>query len=106
MFMPVRDTMAFVSVLSQCAVGRVRHCPYAACGFQRLKFVSRPPIAFFARAMQFAMMRAAKRDRKFIADLLAEPTRLRKTQVVRIARLAPADEAGLLRHEPKMLLVP
>ena len=42
------------------------------------------------------MMHAAERDRKFITDLLPEPARLCKTQVVWVAGLAAADKAGLL----------
>jgi hypothetical protein len=56
--------------------------------------------------VQFAVMRPAERDREFITDLLAEPARLRKTQMVRVAGLAAADEAGLFRNEPQMLPVP
>jgi hypothetical protein len=45
------------------------------------KSVSRPPVPFLAGAVQFAMMRAAERDRKFIADLLPKSARLRKAMV-------------------------
>jgi hypothetical protein len=85
--------------LSGCAVDRVRRRPQAACRFERLKAVSRPPFAFFPGAVQFAMMRPAERDRKFIADLLSEPARLRKAKMVRVAGLTAANEAGLLRHK-------
>ena len=51
-------------------------------------------------------MCAAKRDGEFIADLLSKSARLRKTQMVRVTGLAAADEAGLLRDKPQMLLVP
>src|SRR6266403_681472 len=60
------------------------HRPQAACGFERLKAVSRPPIPFLAGAVQFAMMRAAKRDGKFVADFLPKSALLRKTQMVLI----------------------
>ena len=52
------------------------------------------------------MMGAAQRDREFIADLLPEPARLRKAQVVRVAGLTAADEAGLFGDKAQMLLVP
>ena len=52
------------------------------------------------------MVCPAQRDREFVADLLSQAARLRKTQVVRVTGLAAADEAGLFRNEPQMLLVP
>ena len=66
----------------------------------------RPPVRFLAGAVQFAMVCPAQRDREFVADLLSQSARLRKTQVVRVTGLAAADEAGLFRDEPQMLLVP
>ena len=51
------------------------------------------------------MMRPAKRDSVFVADLLAEPPRLRKTQMVRVAGLAAADQAGLFGYKAQVLLV-
>jgi hypothetical protein len=41
------------------------------------------------------MVPTAKWHREFIADLEADSSRLRKTQVMRIGRLPPADDAGL-----------
>ena len=80
--------------------------PQAACKFQRLKSVSRPPISFLAGAVQFAMMCPAQRDSEFVADLLSEPARLRKAKMVRVGRFASADEAGSFGHKPQMLFVP
>ena len=82
------------------------HRPQAACGFERLKAVSRPPIPFLAGAVQFAMMRAAKRDGKFVADFLPKSALLGKTQVVRVAGLPAADKAGLPGYKAQMLLIP
>ncbi len=82
------------------------HRPQAACGFERLKAVSRPPIPFLAGAVQFAMMRAAKRDGKFVADFLPKSALLGKTQVVRVAGLPAADKAGLFGYKAQMLLIP
>jgi len=62
----------------------------AACGFERLKAVSRPPIRFLAGAMLFAMKRPAERDREFIADLLPKLARPGKAQTVRDAGIATA----------------
>jgi hypothetical protein len=45
--------------------------------------------------VQFAMMRPAQRNGEFVAYLLAKPVSLRESQVVRIAGLSPADEAGM-----------
>ena len=49
--------------------------------------------------MLFAMMRPAERDREFIADLLSKPARPGKAQMVRVAGIAAADKAGLLRYK-------
>ena len=51
-------------------------------------------------------MRSAERHRKFITDLLSQSARLRKTQMVRVAGLSAADEAGLSGHKAQVLLVP
>jgi hypothetical protein len=61
---------------------------------------SRPPIDFLTGAVQFAMVSAAQWHGKFVADLEAETARLGKAQMVRVAGLAPADEAWLFGHEP------
>src|SRR5579859_6178302 len=84
----------------------MRQSPQAACGFQRLKAVSRPPVPFLAGAVQFTVMRPAKRNCEFIADLVSKSAGLCETQVVRVAGLATADEAGLCRHKAQMLFVP
>jgi hypothetical protein len=84
----------------------VRHGPEVACRFEGLKAVSQPPIAFLAGAVQFTVMCSAKRDREFVADLLTEPALLRKAQMVRVAGLAAADEAGLPGDKAQVLLVP
>ena len=56
-------------------------------------------------AMQLLMMFAAEWDRKFVADLASERSRLGKFEVVRIARLAPADQARLRGDKPQMGLI-
>lgn len=66
----------------------------------------RPPVRFLAGAVQFAMVCPAQRDREFVTDLEAETAGLRQPQMVRVTGLAAADEAGLFRNEPQMLLVP
>jgi hypothetical protein len=55
--------------------------------------------------MQFSVMRAAKGDRKLIADLLSQSARLRKPQMMRVAGLPPADEAGLFCHKAQVVTV-
>ena len=52
--------------------------------------------------MQFAVMRAAKRDRKLVADLLSQSARLRKPQMMGIAGLPAADKAGLFGHKAQV----
>ena len=71
----------------------------------RLDPGSRPPIHFLAGAVQFAMMRPAQRHRELVTDLLCQTAGLREPQMMRIAGLASADQAGLLGDEPEMDLV-
>jgi hypothetical protein len=55
--------------------------------------------------MKLPMMPAAERDREFIAGFKAYSSRLSKPQMMRIARLSAADQAGLRRNELQMRLV-
>ena len=50
-------------------------------------------------------MQRANRHGKFIGDLAAESTWLGKLQVVRLAGLPPADEAGLAGDKAEVILV-
>src|SRR4051812_29297343 len=49
------------------------------------------------------MMRPAQRHRVLVTDLLAKTMRLGKAHMVRIAGLAPADEARLLGDKAQVL---
>ena len=55
--------------------------------------------------MHRTMMPATERDRELIADLAAERTRLGKSEVVGIRRLAAAHQARLLGDIAKVLPV-
>lgn len=55
-----------------------------------------PPGGFIAEAMDFAVVAATERDRKFITDFAAECRGLRKAQMVSISGPPAADEARLL----------
>jgi hypothetical protein len=52
--------------------------------------------------MNLAMMTAAERHGELIADFETQGSGLRKPQVMRIARLPAADEAGLRGNKPQM----
>ena len=52
------------------------------------------------------MMAAAQRDDEFVAHLAPERTMLREPKVMRIRRLAPTNQTGLLGHEFAVGLVP
>lgn len=54
-----------------------------------------PPSRFVAGIMQLAVMTAAKWDSEFIAHLEAKRSGLRKAEMMWVAGLAAADEAGL-----------
>ena len=51
------------------------------------------------------MMTAAERDGEFVADLAGERPALGKAQVMGIARLTAADDAGLLRDEAHVVAI-
>ena len=55
--------------------------------------------------MQFAVMRAAKRDRKLITDLLSQSAGLRKPQMMSVAGLPATDETGLFGHKAQVVTV-
>ena len=57
-----------------------------------------PPGPLIAGAMDGAVMRAAERDRKFIACFAAERARLHKSDVMRIRGFAAAQQARLLHY--------
>ena len=79
--------------------------PEPARDIDRLDADSRPPIDFLAGPVQLPMMRATQRHRELVADLEAEPAGLCEPQMVRVAGLAAADEAGLFGHKAQVLLV-
>src|SRR5262245_13320677 len=58
-----------------------------------------PQTALVAGAMDRAMMDTAERHGELIAGLAAERARLQVPQMVRVAWLAPADQAGLLGEQ-------
>ena len=68
---------------------------HAGC-FGRIYPGSLPPRGFIAAPMNLAMMASAQRDGELVADLAAKGAGLRKAEVVRVRRLAAADQARLL----------
>jgi hypothetical protein len=76
--------------------------PELSGDFQSIDFLTFPPGDFVAGLVQLAMMTAAERYGELVADLHADGARLCKTQVMRIARLPTADEAGLGGDEFEM----
>jgi hypothetical protein len=79
--------------------------PQRACRHTRIDASRCPPSRLVTIAMDFAMMAAAEGYGKFVACLAAKCARLGKTNVVRIRRRAPANQAGLLRYEQYVLAV-
>ena len=51
------------------------------------------------------MMAPAQRYREFVADFAAESLILRKAQMMGVARLTTADQAGLLGDKPHMIAI-
>src|SRR6516165_8761362 len=64
-----------------------------------------PPGGLIATAMHLAVMSAAKRNRKLVADLAAECRYLRKPQVVSISGASAANQTGLLGNRCNVLAV-
>jgi hypothetical protein len=69
----------------------VRFQPKLARQADRLEIGFRLPVDFLTDAGQFAMVNAVVRDGNLVADLEAEPTRLREPKMMGIARLTPSD---------------
>jgi hypothetical protein len=61
----------------------------------RLDAVLTPPSAFIAAPMQFAVMHPAQWHGELVTNPLSESARLRKAQMMRIARLPATDKARL-----------
>src|SRR6266404_3755426 len=55
--------------------------------------------------MNCPVVNATERNREFVARLSSECPRLHEPQVMRIRRLARAEQTRLLGHKPKMLLI-
>lgn len=79
--------------------------PKLPCDVKDLNFAGVPPGFFISRLMQLAVMAPAERNGEFVADLQTDRARLCKTQMVRIARCAAADQAGLGSDELQVRLV-
>ena len=63
--------------------------------FPRVDFKGFPPRNLIPSLMELPVMAATEWNREFIADFETDGLRLCKAQMMRIARLPPADEAGL-----------
>ena len=73
----------------------MRLLPQALGDFEWLDIEPLPPGEFVAGLMQLAVMTSAEGHGELIAYLEANGSRLRKAQVMRVARLAATDKAGL-----------
>src|SRR5215472_572868 len=67
----------------------------AGCG-DRIDASLLPPVGFITATMRLPMMAAAEWDRKLIASLATECSRLRKPQVVSIGWTTATDQACVL----------
>ena len=70
----------------------MRRQPQHAGGDGRIHPSFPPPYDLIAAAMDLAMVPAAERHRKLVADLAAERPALGKSQVVGIRRESPANQ--------------
>ena len=76
--------------------------PELPCDRQRIEVESIPPGHLISRLVQLPVMTTAKRDRKLVAHLDAERARLGEAEMVGIAGVAPADDAGLGCNKTKV----
>ena len=84
---------------------RVSLFPKLSSGLKRIDIDLFPPTNFVAGLMQLTMMSAAKRDSEFIANFHAQCAWLRKTQMMGIAGLTPANNARLGGDKAQMRFV-
>ena len=92
------EAMPRVDRLEDPNSARVRVSPKLVSGGERIDAGLFPPCEFVARAVNFAMMHAAERDNELVADLTPECTLLREPKMMRVRRLAPADQAWALGY--------
>jgi hypothetical protein len=81
----------------------VSHSASSGTGWIEAEFL--PPTPFIPMMMELAMVCPAERYRELVADLAAERAVLRKTQMMGIARLSSADQAGLLGDKAQMITI-
>src|SRR5262245_19731834 len=73
-------------------------CPQLTGDCERVQLVLLPPAFFISAIMDLAMVKIAKRHGEFVADLATQCSRLCKSQMMSMARLSPADQAGEASH--------
>jgi hypothetical protein len=83
----------------------MRVSPKLECNRHRIDIETTPPCPFVTVPVKLAMMQATNRNRELIADFAPQRTRLRKSKMMRIGRLAAAHDARLLGHEFEVVLV-
>ena len=96
MAIQIRPTLARVAT---------RVLPKLARNLERVDAGGLPSGPLIAGTMSRAVMDTAERYREFIARLTTKRARLHEPQVMRIGRLAGAQEAWLEGHVAKMFLV-
>ena len=73
----------------------MRLLPKALGRFERVDLVIGPPGFFIGGLVQLPVMAAAERYGELVADFEAQGARLRKPEMMRVARLSSADETRL-----------
>ena len=79
--------------------------PEPMSGRQWIEVDARPPGDLVTAAMNLIMVDAAKRDGELVAHPAAESARLSKAEMVGLAGMTPAREAGLRHYEFEMTFV-
>src|SRR4051794_31579280 len=85
---------------------RVTRCaPELERRLGRIEIACDPPGFLVAAVVQLAMMRAAQRDGELVADLTTESSGLSEAEVMGVARLPPAHQAGLCGDIRQMIRI-
>ena len=83
----------------------MRFKPQGARRHDRINTRLVPPCRLVAGAMDFAMVATAQRDGELIADLAAERSTLRETQMMGVGWTSTTNQTRLLRDIPDVVAV-
>jgi hypothetical protein len=106
------ETPLVATVLCELVASRLLKRPITVCASPQcernrhsIDFKAPAPCRLITVSVNLSMMKATNLHRELIADFAAQRPRPRKAKMMRIRRLAAADDAWLLGHEFEVALV-